>query len=186
VDGARWPLTAAGLKALDADEIAGGFAESNGAQNIPSMSNYLDKVKVQHHVCGYDQFTMDLLHNDLKLNAGHKPIIVEWSLAGNLPGDEAGVHFHYSTCGGIDTGPKGDGVGGGYLWCDGDNRMDDPNGVPRPPVMYTWQQIMAAAPVGYIVINEGPVGAPPAPAPVNYEAKYNALKAAIQAVLGAN
>ncbi len=151
VDPARWPLTPAALKALDADEIAHGFAESNGAQNIPSLSSYLDRLGVAHTTHGYNACPLDLVHSTLKSLAGVKPLLVEWANAGALPGDEPGVHFHFSTCGGLDNGPQGDGVGGGYLWCDGDNRADDPNGQPRPPILYTWQQIVAAQPIALII-----------------------------------
>ena len=159
----RWPLTPTGLKALDQDEISHNFAEKNGAQNIPSMDAYLSRLGLAHYTVGYDIFTFDRLHADLKALAGRHPIIVEWSLAGALPGDEAGVHFHYSCCGGIDTGLHGDGIGGGYLWCDGDNRADDGRGAPRPPIMYTIQQIAAAQPIAYVVVtspNAPPVGVP--------------------------
>lgn len=186
VDPAKWPLTAAGLKALDAAEIADGFAEKNGAQNIPSMDEYLGKIGIARTTVGYADFTFERLHLSLQRYAGHYPIIVEWSLAGKLPGDEAGVQFHYSTCGGINTGPKGDGIGGGYLWLDGDNSADDQSGKPRPPITYTIQEVQASAPVGYIIVTQAPVGAPPAPVPVDYEAKYNALKAALSAALEAH
>jgi hypothetical protein len=160
----KWPLTAAALRALDNEEIAGGWAERNGAQNIPSLDAYLTHIGVAHVTVGYPPvFNLDTFHQYLKATAGHKPVIVEWALAGQLPGDEPGVHFHFSTVGGIDTGPKGDGVGGGYLWCDGDNRADDPVGVPRPPVMYTWQQIEAAQPIAYVTIEPYPAPAPPPP-----------------------
>jgi hypothetical protein len=195
----KWPLTAAGLKALDADEIAHGFAEANGAQNVPSMDGYLTKIGIAHHTVSYAGFTFAELHTALKAYAAEYPVIVEWSLAGKLPGDEPAVQFHYSTCGGINTGPKDDGAGGGYLWCDGDNSGDDSTGKPRPPILYTIQQVQAAAPVGYIIVTQPPVGAPkptptpapvptptPTPVPVDYQAKYNTLKAAITAALEAN
>ena len=172
VNAARWPLTPDGLKALDTDEISHGFAERNGAQNIPQMDAYLSRLGVAHYTVGYDVFTFDRLHADLKTLSGHHPLIVEWSEAGKLPGDEAGVHFHFSCCGGIDTGPHGDGIGGGYLWCDGDNRADDGTGKPRPPVLYTIQQIAAAAPIAYVVVTATP---PPPPPPVDWHAKYEAL-----------
>ncbi len=87
----RWPLTPAGLKALDQDEISHNCAEQNGAQNIPHMDAYLSRLDLAHYTVGYDIFTFDRLHADLKALAGRHPIIVEWSLAGALPGDEAGV-----------------------------------------------------------------------------------------------
>lgn len=156
VDPIRWPLTPTGLKALDQDEIAHGFAERNGAQNIPQLDAYLSRLGVAHYTVGYTQFNFDRFHADLKALAGKHPIIPEWALAGKLPGDESNVHFHYSACGGIDTGPHGDGVGGGYLFCDGDNRADDGTGKARPPVLYTIQQIAAAQPIAYVVLT-GPV-----------------------------
>jgi hypothetical protein len=184
VNPSKWPLTGAGLKSLDDWEIAHGFAESNGAQNITSMDTVFTQGGVAHTTVGYDKFNLDTFHADLKLHSGHTPVVVEWSLAGALPGDEPGVHFHFSTDGGIDTGPKGDGVGGGYLWCDGDNRADDPNGAPRPPILYTWQQIVAAAPIAYIIVTQpSVVVAPTNPAPIDYQAKYNTLKARIQDLL---
>jgi hypothetical protein len=162
----KWPLTPAALRALDNEEIAGGFAERNGAQNIPHLDAYLSKIGVKHETVGYGAFNLDAFHAYLKAAAGHKPVIVEWANAGALPGDEPGVHFHYSTCGGIDTGSDGSGAidkGAGYVWCDGDNRADDPNGVPRPPVLYTWPQIVAAQPIAYVTVE--PYPAPPAPPP---------------------
>lgn len=152
VDPIRWPLTPAGLKALDADEIAHGFAEKNGAQNIPQLDAYLSHLGVAHYTVGYAQFSFDRFHADLKSLSGKHPIIPEWSLAGALPGDEPGVHFHFSADGGIDTGPHGDGAGGGYLFCDGDNRADDGSGKARPPILYTIQQIAAAKPIAYVVV----------------------------------
>jgi hypothetical protein len=50
--------------------------------------------------------------------------------------------------------------GGGYLFFDGDNSADDPNGKPRPPVMYTIQQ-------------------------VDWQARYEKLHAAVAAVAAA-
>ena len=77
VDPARWPLTPAALKALDADEIAHGFAEANGAQNIPSLSSYLDRLGVAHTTHGYNACPLDLVHSTLKSLAGSKPVLVE-------------------------------------------------------------------------------------------------------------
>lgn len=165
----KWPLTAGALKALDAEEISMGFAEANGAQNIPSLDGYLTKIGVKHTTVGYDAFNLDVFHAYLQVTAGQKPVIVEWANAGALPGDEPSVHFHYSTCGGKNSGSDNSGLassGAGYEWCDGDNSADDPSGAPRPPVLYTWQQIVAAQPIAYVTIEPYPTPAPvPAPAP---------------------
>lgn len=162
----KWPLTAGALKALDTEEISEGFAEANGAQNIPSLDGYLSKIGVKHTTVGYGAFNLDTFHAYLQVTAGHKPVIVEWANAGALPGDEPGVHFHFSTVGGKDSGADGSGSiasGAGYLWCDGDNRADDPAGQPRPPVLYNWPQIVAAQPIAYVTIEPYPTPPPPPP-----------------------
>ena len=65
-----------------------------------------------------------------------------------------------------------------------DNRMDDETGKPRPPVMYTIQQIAAAKPIAYIVVTATPP--PPPPPPVDWQAKYEKLISGIEATLSAS
>jgi hypothetical protein len=166
IDPQRWPLSGAALDALTKDELLHGEADPklSGGQNIPSICRFLERVGIAYTVVGYSAFTLDKLHAALKQWAGLKPLIVEWSKAGALPGDEKGVQYHYSCCGGIDTSALG-GVGG-YLWADGDNRSSGKS--PGAPVIYTWEQIQAAAPIAYIVLTEPTKSAaptPPVPAP---------------------
>lgn len=157
MDAARWPLSAAGLHALDADERALGFIEANGAQNTAALSNYLVHLGVRHQQYGGLSIDFQQFHDVVHANAGHNPIICEWANAQALPGDEPGVHFHYSTVLGISTDVL-DGIGG-YLCCDGDNRADDPAGAPRPPVTYTIENMQAAQPISAVVVLL-PVNAP--------------------------
>jgi hypothetical protein len=149
----RWPLTPSGLRALDADEIQHGYAEANGAQNITNMDGYLSSLSVPHTTTGYGAFTVAALGSLLRATGGVEPIVVEWSNAGALPGDEVGVHFHYSECCGVDL------ASASSFWLDGDNRADDPSGKVRPPVLYTWDQVVAARPIACIVVH-GPSGRP--------------------------
>lgn len=156
IDPAGWPLTLVFLDRMVADELRAGLADPglSGGQNIPAIDTYLARRGIAHTTVGYAQFTLDAFHADLKANAGVRPVIVEWANAGALPGDERGVRYHYSTCGGIDTGPAGDGVGGAYLWADGDNAASTKADGGSAPVRYTWQQVVAAQPIGYIVITQ--------------------------------
>ncbi len=154
LDPVRFPLTLDELNHLTSDAIAHGEADAalSGGMNIPGLDVMLTRLGIAHRTVGYAAFTIDQLHADLKANAGRAPVVVEWSQGGTLPGDESGVQFHYSSCGGIDTGPAGDGVGGAYLWADGDNRASA--AAPGDPIRYTWAQVQAAAPIAYIVITE--------------------------------
>lgn len=156
LDPASWPLTLAFLDQMVADELRQGLADPSlsGGQNIPAIDTYLTRRGIAHTTVGYAAFNLDVLHSDLKANAGVHPVIVEWSNAGALPGDEAGVHFHYSTCGGIDTGAAGDGVGGAYLWADGDNSASTKADGGSDPIRYSWPQVVAAVPIGYIIITQ--------------------------------
>ena len=133
------------------------------------------------------------LHNLLLTTAGVKPILIEIARAGNLPGDEKGVQYHFICVVGI--------CHQGYIVNDGDNAAANAH-----LVLYTFDQIMAARPCAQMVIDlqaapkpaPVPVEAPspvvkpaptptptPAPAPVQTVAlvKYNALVAAVKAFI---
>lgn len=169
LDPKRWPLTAAALGELVADLIKRGMAAENGAMNIPEMDAYLKALGVSHSTVGYAAYTEAALHGRLKLLADparRQLVIVEWSAAGKgLHDDEPGVQYHYSAFGGIDTGVKNDGVGGGYLRGDGDSRTDSSAGAPTDPILTRWSDIQAAKPIAFITIPV-PVPAPPVKPPV--------------------
>lgn len=159
-----YPLTAGALAAIDHAEIVGGYAAANGAQNVPSMDAYLASIGVPHVTRGYNSFALAQLHTDLQQLAGIHPIIIEFSQAGDgLPQDERNVKYHYATIGGIDdqdTVP-GTQIVGGYLRADGDAvATNDPHGAASPAVLTSWQQLLAAVPIAYIIVT----GAPTAPA----------------------
>lgn len=154
LDPSRFLLNLSELDHLTADTIAHGEADPklSGGMNIEHLSAWLDRLGVPHTTVGYAAFHLDTFHADLKAHAGKHGVIVEWSHGGNLPGDEKAVQFHYSSCGGLDTGPKGDGVGGCYLWCDGDNAASSKADGGSAALRYTWAQVVAAAPIAYIIV----------------------------------
>lgn len=161
LDPQRFPLTLNELNHLTSDAIAHSEADASlsGGMNIPHLDAMLTRLGIAHTTVGYGAFTLDRLHSDLKANAGAHGVIVEWSKGGALPGDESVVQLHYSSCGGIDTGPAGDGVGGAYLWCDGDNSATTKNDGGSAPIRYTWSQVVNAAPIGYISVSQQAVKA---------------------------
>jgi hypothetical protein len=157
----NWPLNRAGLIIVNDAEARHGFEERNGAQNIYDMSaalgyfgfpaNRYEQANT-HTLVGYGQVDLNKLHDVLHAYAGVCSILIEWANAQALPGDEPGVHFHFSNCTGIDSSVdvSSEHLIGTYLFCDGDNRADDQTGQQRPPVWYTWPDIMRAQPVAYI------------------------------------
>lgn len=192
VDPHRWPLTPDALRALVEDIQRHNDAAGNGAQNVPQMDGYLHALGIAHTTVGYQQFGLGALHARLKQLAdpAHRPgvMIVEWSAAGKgLHDDEPGVQYHYSAFGGIDTGVKNDGVGGGYLRGDGDSNTDNAKGGPSQPILTRWDAIAAAIPIAWVEIAvPAPVVTPPVPSAVdtalgNVETAVAALKAAVTA-----
>ena len=169
-DPKRWTLDAAGLGALFADMQAKGcLMAANGMSNIPGLDSYLNQIGVPHHTVGYAQFTLDGLHTQMKALASTTPqlVLVEWSAAGaGLHDDEPNVAFHYSAFGGICTDPPI--TQQGYFRGDGDSNTDDPHGHATAPILTGWPAVVAAKPIGYIVIPPAPVvPAPPPPPPVD-------------------
>lgn len=191
INAAKFPLTPAELKALVEDIQRHNDAGGNGAENVPQMDGYLHAIGLPHTTVGYAQFTLNALHaamRNLADPARRQLVIVEWSAAGKgLHDDEANVRFHYSAFGGIDTGVKNDGVGGGYLRGDGDSNTDNKTGQPSAPILTRWDAIVAAAPIGYVLIPvPAPVVLPPPPSAIdvalsNMETAVAALKAAVTA-----
>jgi hypothetical protein len=78
-------------------------------------------------------------------------VITLWANGAALPGDEAGLHYHFTAIGGIDTQRPTDELIGGYAMCDDDY---DGNAYPaqhNAPVWRTYPEMVAARPIAYIV-----------------------------------
>ena len=159
VNPARYPLDAAALSAIVHRDISQGWASSNGAEPLSSIARDLA-------ACGesvdQDIFSQPLPFNlEERLNevGGIHPVIIELALAGQLPGDETGVHYHFITCLGWDTYA---GVG---IFADGDNaavRVAHNLG-PAGLVRYSVAQLNAAQPCGVLVLHAEPPEVPPPP-----------------------
>ena len=162
-DPARFPLTGDGLAALRDDAIAHGYADANGAVNIPNLDRYLTDHGYPHRTVGYAQFDLAALHTLIQgylTGALKSPIILETSTAGaGLPEDEAGVQFHFFALGGEDSAAlDGDGATGGYLRGDGDAVKYNNWPGPKYPLATSWNEIVKAGIIGYIILD----GVPPA------------------------
>lgn len=132
-----WPLTGLQLDLITRDMIAHGQAgDPQGASTAGDLVAYLGR---RGYHCTY--IPVSDLHTQLDAWGGIMPVVIEYSEAGRLPGDEAGVQFHYNTVVGWDK----DAAHGTFV--DGDNivvrRSSDGYG---PLVWYSWDQVMAARP----------------------------------------
>lgn len=160
-DAGRYPLNGDGLASVRDDAIRNGYAEANGAVNIPNLDRYLTDHHIPHTTVGYDQYTLDGLHTLLKSYATGflQPVIIECSSAGRLPEDEAGVQYHYYTMGGIDTDIP--------CYFRGDGDAVKYNAWPgfKSPIQTSWDEIVASGPIARIVIHGAP-GAPTGGLPV--------------------
>lgn len=152
-------LDAATLNAIVGRDVARGWAASNGAEPIGAIANDLTQIEgVSCTNYGYSEpFGVDWrrITSD---NAGRQPVIFEFANAGNLPGDEKGVHYHFICVLGV--GPSG------YLCADGDNPLCRDGTL----AIYTEEQLAAATPCALLVVTyTAPVGAPrpPMPTPTN-------------------
>jgi hypothetical protein len=83
------------------------------------------------------------LHTLLLAVAGVRPILLEIARAGNLPGDEAGVQYHFICIVGI--------TDAGYICNDGDNTA-----INQHLVTYSWSELENARPCGVLVIEMQP------------------------------
>lgn len=139
----RAELTPAALNHMVDVAIAHGWASSNGAAPMSSVSAYLDMLGIPHTTYGYaEPFNIDW-QGVVREYAGHYPLVMEVAQGGRLPGDEAGVHYHGFS---ILAGDPGTDV---YGCCDGDDRDTSPTLKRR-----TMAQLAAAQPCALIVINE--------------------------------
>lgn len=109
-------LNATDLLTIVHRDVQHGWAGANGAEPIGSIYN--DLVEIIHLPAvnyGYSEppsFNWEILLEDY---GGVQPLIFEFARAGQLPGDEAAVQYHFICCVGWDSVAK---VG---LFADGDN-----------------------------------------------------------------
>jgi hypothetical protein len=145
-------LSLAGAKNLYTLQRARGWCAANGAQTIDSCYATLQHIATgTHNLHGYSGFSMDAFHTTLKRYAGHNAIIVEWANGQAFPGNESGLHYHFSTCGGISSDRYVEGLVGGYAFGDDDSASNVAPPNPNPPIWHDWPTIVRAQPIAYIV-----------------------------------
>jgi hypothetical protein len=146
------PLDAANLNALVREQIKQGEAGSKGEETLAAIARDLTEKGLAYERYGYaEPFNYDW-RKTLQEHAGSNGIILQLARAGNLPGDEKGVKYHFIAI----VGQKG----GSYITADGDNVAARKNQL----VTYSEPAIASAAPCGLILITT-PVPQPPKPAP---------------------
>lgn len=161
VNPVAYPLDVAALSAIVHRDISHGWASSNGAEPLSAIARDLASLGV---AVDQDIFSQPLpfsLEERLNQVGGIHPVVIELALAGQLPGDETGVHYHFITCVGWDTYA---GVG---VFADGDNaavRVSHNLG-PAGLVRYSVAELNAAQPCGVLVLHAEPPEVPPPPAP---------------------
>lgn len=143
----QFPLDAAHLNAIVQRMIHAGKAGSKGEEPLSSIAWDLTFLGIKYDYYPYaEPFGVDW-RNLLRANAGERPIIVQLARAGQLPGDEPGVQYHFVTILGTD--------GGVYLVADGDNPDSKKGLLSR----YT-EANLAAAQICGLIITEAPPGVP--------------------------
>lgn len=167
VNPGAYPLDANALHAITARDIAHGWASSNGAEPLSSIANDLSSLGVGYVNHGYSEPPAFDWHGALANVGGVQPLIFELALAEHLPGDEAGLHYHFITCLGWDS------QNNTGIFADGDNAQVRAGKVgPSGLVTYTLAQLEAAQVCGLLAIT-APVATPPPPpppAPTGYRA----------------
>ena len=132
-----------------------GWASANGASTLWALAREASQKRGASIALEWDYaepFPHDW-HAEFLADAGYKPIVVELANAQALPGDEAGVHYHFVCV--VGRSPAG------YIVMDGDNWAIEQNFVT-----YSYADFAAAQPCGVLVLNEAGAPAPtPAPTP---------------------
>ena len=143
INPAAYPLDAAALSTIVKRDIADGWASSNGSEPLSAIAHDLDTLGVKYTNYGYaEPYAVDW-RGQLASWGGVKPIVFEYARAASLPGDEAGVAYHFNTCLGWDTAASAG------LFADGDNIVERQGGTAL--VRYTLADLEAAGLCGMLV-----------------------------------
>ncbi len=146
INPARYPLNAAELAAVIKRDINHHWAGADGAEPISAIANDLALEGIKLTSYGFSQPPRFDWRAVLQQWGGVKPLVFEYALAGRLPGDEAGVHFHFNACLGWDPDTK---VG---VFADGDNlTVREGRSGQAGLVRYTLAELEAAQVCGLIV-----------------------------------
>ena len=145
IDPAKYPLDAAHLSTIDTWEIRQGLASSNGSEPISAIASYLTNQGINFTNYGYAANPPWDWKAALIASGGIKPIIFEYAAAAQLPGDEAGVQYHFNTCLAWDS------VANYGLFADGDNYVERTGGTAL--VKYSLGDLVNARVCGMLIAN---------------------------------
>jgi hypothetical protein len=115
VDPVKWPLDAATLDGIVRRDIGKGWASANGSEPLSAIASDLALAGVAYINHGYGEPLSYSWRGIFDQWGRIRPLVCEVAVAGNLPGDEPGVRYHFITCLGWDAAA---GVG---RFADGDN-----------------------------------------------------------------
>ena len=157
---AKYPLDAAALSAITQRDITRGWASANGAEPLSSIAHDLGVLDEPFTNYGYSEPPLFDWKAALASHGGVRPLVFEVALAENLPGDEAGVHYHFIACLGWDVDAE---VG---VFADGDNDVVRAGRIGAPGlVRYSVAELEAARVCGLLICEAVPAAPPPPPPP---------------------
>lgn len=138
-----YPLNSADLSTIVKRDISKGWASANGSEPISAIANDLASLGIAHTNYGYSEPPSFDWRAQLAQWGGIKPIVFEYARAANLPGDEAGVQYHFNTCLGWDPDAQSG------LFADGDNYVERTGGTAL--VRYSEVDLVNAQVCGMLV-----------------------------------
>ena len=98
VDPVKWPLNGATLASIVKWDIAKGWAGMGGAEPLSSIAKDLTHQEIAFINHGYGEPLGYSWRAILDAHGGIRPIVLEVAVAGNLPGNQPGVRYHFITC----------------------------------------------------------------------------------------
>ena len=145
IDPTKYPLTSGWLSTIDLWEIHAGLASANGSEPLSSIASYLTNQGINFTNYGYSAAPSWDWQSALAASGGIRPILFEYAAAAQLPGDEAGVQYHFNVCLAWDE------TNGYGLFADGDNIVERSGGSAL--VKYTRGDLVNAKICGMLVAN---------------------------------
>lgn len=139
------------VNALRSLAIAHGWMNTTSYRGmvITSIASFLRYLGVEPlQVVPWGAINLDTFHQTLRgISQSHVCVLYETHNASALPGNQPNVQNHYVTIWGEDS------VNGlGYYTANGDTLTALEHTTPVPATWYTWSNIVASEPMGYLVL----------------------------------
>lgn len=151
VRNAGYSLSQLGAAKLFRLARAHGYCATNGAMTITGAYHLLSAIASGQHTL-VTSFNEAAYHNACRgILTRRTGIITLWANGQAFPGDEQGLHYHFSGIGGIDTELSVEELRGGYAHCDDDWAGNVYPAAKNAPVWRTYPTMLKAEPVAYII-----------------------------------